>query len=341
MSAPNSKAKICEYQPNRYYYPQRLEASLVSPTNSSCSFNGLQVRSHPESRKSVRFSDQIGCRRIPCLDTHKSIMERISCKLKSLVFNIEPSKHTSGVLCLPKIDCKRRSASCIETAVWNSGRQLRQVPQSPTFFKRISDFTFDKWRSQRSPKSLVFKQRIQLDLDMDSHFGKMESVYMFDVDNDYEWGSTPSEWEGYENSQSILRQRLKLERGNSYESNNQGSLDEDYEFDEYVTPKGDRSDILASFKCTQCKVVDESLPRTESPDKKASTTTATAKMTELQDRVAKSLCRLNLPEWMQQKKGEGTSKAFSRFPRFPRYIHDDLIMSELTLPSPPLLRIHK
>ena len=154
---------------------------------------------------------------------------------------------------------------------------------------------------------------------------------MLDVDNDYEWESTLSEWEGYENSTFILQQRIKWGFGDIYESTKLSSPDEDYEFDEDEVPRANRSDVLINVSPTEIK----------STDKKQSMVSSALMMTALQDRVAKSLSRLNIPEWAQKKGVSGSQipKAHSHFPRFPRYNNDDFGRSEATLASPSPLRI--
>lgn len=269
-------------------------------------------------------------------------MERISGRLKSLcnlrssavILGNEPGVHVSSLLCLPKISRGRQSIGSIEVAVWNSGRQLRQVIASPTPFKRLSDFppnllhvhegfSFDKWWSQPSLDSPNHKHKRGIELPLDSPFDRMESVYVSDLDEDYEWGSTPSEWEGYEIPLSILARKAKVTQVNRCELTNSCSSDGDYEFDEHVTPTNDLLHILKANKCIQCRVIDESPMRAESSGEKLTTPTVTLTRTALQNRVAKSINRLNLPEWMQNKTKDLTetksTKPSVRLPRFPRY----------------------
>ncbi|CDS40226.1 conserved hypothetical protein [Echinococcus multilocularis] len=306
------------------------------------SLNGLQFGTCSESRKNVRFSEQIGRVLIPCVDAREGLVERISGRLKSLrtprsttaVFSKEPKAHVPSLLCLPKISRRRQSMGSIEVAVWNSGRQLRQVIASPTPFKRLSDFStnlirghegcsVDKWRSQPLLESPLHKHKTGIGLPPDSHFDRMESVYVSDSDGDYEWGSTPSEWEGYEIPLSILVQKAKVTRVNPCELVNSCSPDGDYDFDEYVTPKNDFLHILRANKCTQCRVVNELPVREELSNEKLTSLTVTPTKTALQVRVAKSLNRLTLPEWVQNKTKDlaeaKSAKLSVRLPRFPRY----------------------
>ncbi|KAH9287246.1 hypothetical protein ECG_01662 [Echinococcus granulosus] len=308
------------------------------------SLNGLQFGIRSESRKNVRFSEQIGRVLIPCVDAREGLVERISGRPKSLrtprsttaVFSNEPKAHVPSLLCLPKISRRRQSMGSIEVAVWNSGRQLRQVIASSTPFKRLSDFStnllrghegfsFDKWRSQPLLESPLHKRKTGIGLPPDSHFDRMESVYVSDSDGDYEWGSTPSEWEGYEIPLSILAQKAKVTQVNPCELVNSCSPDEDYEFDEYVTPKNDFLHILRANKCTQCRMVNELAVREELSNEKLTSLTVTPTKTALQVRVAKSLNRLTLPEWMQNKTKDlaeaKSTKLSVRLPRFPRYIN--------------------
>uniref|UniRef100_A0A0R3VWN1 EF-hand domain-containing protein n=1 Tax=Taenia asiatica TaxID=60517 RepID=A0A0R3VWN1_TAEAS len=336
-SFPPTSVKRCKFTSevgsNRCCYFSPSEASL----------NGLQLGTHLENRKNVRFSEQIGFIRIPCGDAREGLVERISGRLKSLcnprgstvISGNEAGVHVSSLLCFPKISRRRQSICSIEVAVWNSGRQLRQVITSPMSFKRPSDFpsnflrghegfSLDKWRSQPSLESPNHKHKMRIELPVDSHFDRMESVYVSDLDEDYEWGSTPSEWEGYETPLSILAQKAKVTQVNPCELTNSCSSDEDYEFDEYVKPKNDLQHILKENKCIQCRVINKSPVIAESSDEKWTLSTVTPTRTALQDRVAKSISRLNLPEWIQTKMNDLTetksTKPSVRLPRFPRYI---------------------
>ncbi|KAL5111653.1 hypothetical protein TcWFU_002858 [Taenia crassiceps] len=218
-----------EVRSNRCGNSPSPETSNFSPEDLLYSLNRLQRGTPSESRKSVRFSEQIGCIQIPCVDAREGLVKRISGRLKSLcnprgsspILGNEPGVHVSSLLCLPKIGRRRQSFGSIEVAVWNSGRQLRQVVASPTLFKRLSDFpsnllrdherfSFDKWRSQPSLESPYHKHNKGIELPLQSHFDRMESVYVSDLDEDYEWGSTPSEWEGYETPLFIPARKAKV-----------------------------------------------------------------------------------------------------------------------------------
>ncbi|VDM31669.1 unnamed protein product [Hydatigera taeniaeformis] len=333
------KSEVQSYRCCRFSPSETSKPLIEGPQYA---INGLQLGTGSEGRKNVRFSEQIGCVQISCIDLREGLVERISGRLKSfcnprsstVIFASEPSAHLPSLLCLPKCNRRRQSIGSIEVAVWNSGRQLRQTIASPTPFRRFADFpsnllrghevlSFDKWRSQPSLESHVHKNKMGMELPLNSHFDRMESVYLSDLDEDYEWGSTPSEWEGYEIPLSILAQKANMKQVKPWELTSNYSSDEDYEFDEYMTPKTDLLHILKANKCTQCKVIKESPERTESSDEKLTSSAVTLRRTALQDRVANSLNRLNLPEWMKNKpKGMVEAKHIKssvRLPRFPRH----------------------
>ncbi|VDO00467.1 unnamed protein product [Rodentolepis nana] len=341
-----------EKQSNRYCLPPSPQTALPYPLNSRYSLNALQPESRWDSRKSVRFSEHIGCRQIPCAASEESFLETLSGKMKAprnfhtptIVFEDNPTSQFQGLLCLPKISKRRRPVSPIEAALWNSGRQLRQYVPSPSIFQRIAEFPSNflrchgLWRSQPSLDSPVCKKRTPGISSPDSAFDMMESVYVSDSED--EWETSPHDFEGYENPSNFVSSRHQSIQNQVYELNNP---DEDYEFDEYVIPRAELH-ILKNHDCVQFQTLGSPKSEDDSIYEFIPSPKISPKKTTLQDRVTQSLNRLSIPEWMQKKvKGNcasTSSKRFNRLPRFPQYTNPHLTSTheDVSKISPVLFR---
>nr|CDS30150.1 conserved hypothetical protein [Hymenolepis microstoma] len=339
-------------QSNRYCLPPSPQTAFSSPPNPRYSLNVLQPENRWDSRKSVRFSKHIGCRQIPCAESQESFVETLSGKITAMrnfrtptmVFEDNPTSQFQGLLCLPKISKRRRSVSPIEAALWNSGRQLRQYVPSPSIFQRITEFPSNflrchgLWRSQPSLDSSVCRKGTPAITPPDSAFDMMESVYVSDSED--EWETSPYDFEGYENPSNLLSTRHNLIQNQVYESTNP---DEDYEFDEYFTPRTGLQ-ILKDHDCIQFQTIDSPKSKDESIYEFIISPKISPKKITLQDRVMQSLNRLSIPEWMQKKvKGicvSTSSKPCNRLPRFPQYIDPHLTSfhEDVSKISPMLFR---
>ncbi|VUZ45606.1 unnamed protein product [Hymenolepis diminuta] len=350
----NVKYRQCEIQSNRYCLPPCPQTTFPSPQNSRYFLNGFHLGNQSDSRKSVRFSEHIGCRQIPCAESQESFVEKLSGKIKSMrsfristmVSEANPTSQTQGLLCLPKSNKRHRSFSPIEAAVWNSGRQLRQYIPSPNIFQRITEFPSnflrgnDSWRSQPSLKSPVGKNKTPVITPPDSAFDMMESVYVSDSEGEYEWETSPYNFEGYENPSNLFSPGDKLIRNQVYESS---SPDDDYEFDECVDPRVEQQ-MLENHDYAQFQTIDNPVNKIESIYEFPPSPKISPKKTALQDRIAQSLKHLSIPEWMQKKVngkcGSISPKPSSRLPRFPRYIDPSItpFQDDLSKISPLLVR---
>ncbi|KAM7541135.1 hypothetical protein Aperf_G00000027265 [Anoplocephala perfoliata] len=273
-----------------------------------------------------------------------------------MVFDEIPTSQYQGLLCFPKINCRRRSVSPIETAVWRSGQQLRQHVSSPNLFQRLSDLPsrllrrhdsskYNKWRSQPSFKSLFQKSKVPINITPDSGFDIMESVYVSDLEDDYEWRNIPYELDGYENPSSLFDCKLKIPQFQPYASTDSCNSDEDYESGEFESLNTGPLRILEAHKCTLCRFAEDPKENLKSHCEGTAFSKISPKQTALQGRIVQSLNRLTIPEWMQKRVdgdcGSNSLKLFNRFPRFPRYTDPLLANNEADVWKISPIRIHR
>lgn len=300
------------------------------------------------------------------MESQESFLEKISGKIKSMrsfrtpimVFDEKLTSQSQGLLCFPMVNRRRRSVSPLEAAVWKSGQQLRQYVPSPNLFQRLSDFpssllrrqyssSYNKWQSQPSLKFLFQKSRTPVNIIPDSEFDRMESVYVSDSEEEYEWETSPHEWEGYENPSTLFDCRLKVDQFQSHASTDSSNSVEDYEFGEFESLGTGLLHILKVHKCTQCQFTEDPKENFKSSYEGPPCSKAPPKQTALQNRIAQSLNRLTIPQWMQKKVSEdgdaknGGSKSSNRLPRFPRYIDPPLAKNEADISKISPIRIHR